>query len=434
MKNIASGLVVPICIAFETDFQAFLLNQAQPNDTFTYVAGLGHMTNPLPFFFVLHRADGSSAEHHFHLQNLHTKKFVAVRGGSRTLFSSTATSNDSLMTMSEGKLRIYMSWKKAFAPVEVRKRGEMLAVGQVATGLRKVGSTGANLSSGGDPSSSSSSSSSNSSSSRLSDNESGNMNGVSMDSSVFSPDLGGQTEGVQFTFEEVSVAELRQYVMKDMPFIRLTKDHGAVQRHPLRRIAPWDAPFVSWKRRLDESFADHEEFDVQARDAIRLAGLGYRMYRYIKKEKRAGRIPIMNPFYKSPSGPRMGVPVGGIGSGTIGRGWRGEFGRWQLYPGFPNYTTVDANVFSLFVTTPGELAKINELLSNKANSKAVVLAPFPPTNKALEQAWNWSMNGARSTYYALYPRSWTVYNEPDPNLRLTCQQVILLVSVGRAFL
>lgn len=39
----------------------------------------------------------------------------------------------------------------------------------------------------------------------------------------------------------------------------------------------------------------------------------------------------------------IGVPLGGIGCGSIGRGWKGDFNRWQLTPGMYNYTYVEAN-------------------------------------------------------------------------------------------
>ena len=29
----------------------------------------------------------------------------------------------------------------------------------------------------------------------------------------------------------------------------------------------------------------------------------------------------------------IGVPLGGIGCGTVNRGWKGDFCRWQLKPG-----------------------------------------------------------------------------------------------------
>ena len=43
-----------------------------------------------------------------------------------------------------------------------------------------------------------------------------------------------------------------------------------------------------------------------------------------------------------------GVPLGGIGCGTIGRGWKGEFNRWQLTPGMYNYSYVEADQVLMF--------------------------------------------------------------------------------------
>ena len=41
----------------------------------------------------------------------------------------------------------------------------------------------------------------------------------------------------------------------------------------------------------------------------------------------------------------LGVPLGGIGSGTIGRSYRGGFCRYQITPGIYEYNTVSANQF-----------------------------------------------------------------------------------------
>lgn len=38
----------------------------------------------------------------------------------------------------------------------------------------------------------------------------------------------------------------------------------------------------------------------------------------------------------------MGVPIGGIGCGSITRGWRGDFIRWNISPhGIANFSKVD---------------------------------------------------------------------------------------------
>lgn len=39
----------------------------------------------------------------------------------------------------------------------------------------------------------------------------------------------------------------------------------------------------------------------------------------------------------------LGCPLGGIGGGTITRGWRGQFCRWQLNPGMYQHRTVIAD-------------------------------------------------------------------------------------------
>jgi hypothetical protein len=42
------------------------------------------------------------------------------------------------------------------------------------------------------------------------------------------------------------------------------------------------------------------------------------------------------------------VPIGGLGSGTIGRGFRGEFCRFQLVPGLYEFQTVEANTVRFY--------------------------------------------------------------------------------------
>ncbi|KAL6074486.1 Non-lysosomal glucosylceramidase, variant 2 [Balamuthia mandrillaris] len=39
------------------------------------------------------------------------------------------------------------------------------------------------------------------------------------------------------------------------------------------------------------------------------------------------------------------------------------------------------------------------------------------------QDWNWGLIGEDSYYTALFPRAWTIYEEPDEDLRLVCRQI-----------
>lgn len=51
----------------------------------------------------------------------------------------------------------------------------------------------------------------------------------------------------------------------------------------------------------------------------------------------------IHSFILTPCNDISGAPLGGIGGGTITRGWRGEFCRWQLNPGMYHYKTVTVN-------------------------------------------------------------------------------------------
>ncbi|KAK9138325.1 hypothetical protein Sjap_008919 [Stephania japonica] len=39
-------------------------------------------------------------------------------------------------------------------------------------------------------------------------------------------------------------------------------------------------------------------------------------------------------------------------------------------------------------------------------------------------SWGWNLGGQHSTYHALFPRAWTIYDgEPDPELKISCRQI-----------
>ena len=52
-----------------------------------------------------------------------------------------------------------------------------------------------------------------------------------------------------------------------------------------------------------------------------------------------------------------GAPIGGIGCGTIGRGYRGEFCRFQMVPGMYKYHVVEEDQVSQAICTLKEFAK-----------------------------------------------------------------------------
>lgn len=58
-----------------------------------------------------------------------------------------------------------------------------------------------------------------------------------------------------------------------------------------------------------------------------------------------------------------GVPIGGIGSGSIGRGFRGEFCRFHMKPGIYEDSVVEANQFIVTIKNDKEDTILHSLLS-----------------------------------------------------------------------
>lgn len=123
------------------------------------------------------------------------------------------------------------------------------------------------------------------------------------------------------------------------------------------------------------------------------------------------RKPPEDYFWPQTAQPIYGCPLGGIGAGTIGRGYKGEFCRFQLKPGIYEYNTVDANQF--IVTIKDSLQKT--LFQS-------VLSTYHKQTNYLSQ-WQWLLDGSKCTYTALYPRAWTEYDLSKYGVKLICRQV-----------
>lgn len=81
------------------------------------------------------------------------------------------------------------------------------------------------------------------------------------------------------------------------------------------------------------------------------------------KTNRDGRKIIMD-FYKPEVAKCIyGVPVGGIGCGTIGRTFNGEFCRFQMRPGIYEYNTVAADQFIVTIKDAESVTLFQSLLS-----------------------------------------------------------------------
>ncbi|KGN52666.1 non-lysosomal glucosylceramidase isoform X1 [Cucumis sativus] len=182
-------------------------------------------------------------------------------------------------------------------------------------------------------------------------------------------------------------------------------------------VDPSKPPSLTWKRKLDFTGKSPESFSFTLTDAWHMGMTGYRLWRNGKEEIAKGRIPIYEFFSDVPITCYHGVSLGGIGAGSIGRSYRGEFQRFQMFYGPCEDEPVLANQFSVFVSRPN---------GNKFSS--VLCSAKPQKSKDGKQtgieSWDWNLSGENSTYHALFPRSWTVYDgEPDPDLKIVCRQM-----------
>jgi non-lysosomal glucosylceramidase len=106
-----------------------------------------------------------------------------------------------------------------------------------------------------------------------------------------------------------------------------------------------------------------------------------------------------------------GAPLGGLGAGTIGRTYRGDFARWHLDVGRHHFESLPANQFSVFVKQGGL-------------RQAHVLAPLRPE---VLTAWNWDMPVGAGTYHALFPKAWYHYAWDALPVQLTQKQFSPLI-------
>ena len=108
-------------------------------------------------------------------------------------------------------------------------------------------------------------------------------------------------------------------------------------------------------------------------------------------------------------GYNQGVPIGGLGAGSIGRSYRGDFARWHLRAGTHEYEPSLPDQFHLRVERQRQIS-------------VHTLNPAVPEGNRLS-SWAWGLKPGRATYHALFPRAWTTYNFSDLGIEAVCQQI-----------
>lgn len=173
----------------------------------------------------------------------------------------------------------------------------------------------------------------------------------------------------------------------------------------------------TWQRRFDDEGKKVAMFSMTMSDLVELMPLMVKILKLQVEEHAEGRVAVYDLLRKWMDNCYRGVPVGGIGSGSIGRSYRGYFQQFQIFPVTNEEKPVLANQFSAFVSRPN---------GNKYST--VLSAPTADLLKGVGRAgigsWDWRLKEDKCTYHALFPRSWTVYDgEPDPEIKITCRQI-----------
>jgi len=116
----------------------------------------------------------------------------------------------------------------------------------------------------------------------------------------------------------------------------------------------------------------------------------------------------------------QGLPLGGLGTGGIGRNYRGSFTRWTLKTGLVHQYCEAANMFAVYQKRKSE-----------KSGHAVVLHPGYPTAEPTTepvvpktlQSWNWENKLENCTYGAMFPKAWYHYAPTaEYPLEMLCEQ------------
>ncbi|PSS19378.1 Non-lysosomal glucosylceramidase [Actinidia chinensis var. chinensis] len=182
----------------------------------------------------------------------------------------------------------------------------------------------------------------------------------------------------------------------------------------MHKVDPGKPASLAWKRKLNCTSISPSGFTLKFREKMHMASFVFRFRRHLNEETAKGKLALVDERLVTCY---HGVPLGGIGAGSIGRSFKGEFQRYQLFPGKCEDTPVLANQFSVFVSRPDGV-KYSTVLCPRSSE-----VPKISTGSGIE-SWDWNLNGERCTYHALYPRAWTVYDgQPDPELNIVCRQI-----------
>ncbi|XP_023006162.1 non-lysosomal glucosylceramidase-like isoform X3 [Cucurbita maxima] len=99
-------------------------------------------------------------------------------------------------------------------------------------------------------------------------------------------------------------------------------------------------------------------------------------------------------------------------------GFRLEEWEVAVYPEVLEASSGNGKLFLIFISRDGGSKKYASVLA-PGQHEGLGKVGDPGIS-----SWGWNLDGQHSTYHALFPRAWTVYDgEPDPELKVLCRQI-----------
>lgn len=169
-----------------------------------------------------------------------------------------------------------------------------------------------------------------------------------------------------------------------------------------------------WSVKLNHKFTEKvKPFTApRIRQALEFLPLSIRYLKYWRECQKQNIQAHMDFFNPIPCQQFYGAPIGGIGGGSIGRSFTGDFCRFQLTPGIYEHQTAEANMFTVCIRK-----------RHKTTYQQVLTIRRPTATSKGLKAWNMGYDGEHARYSTVYPESWTVYDLPGQNVKLTCHQI-----------
>ncbi|MEA2520254.1 MAG: non-lysosomal glucosylceramidase [Chloroflexota bacterium] len=146
-------------------------------------------------------------------------------------------------------------------------------------------------------------------------------------------------------------------------------------------------------------------------DAPRIAGIAWRRGIGVPCES-VGHARVATSMVDD--GEWAGVPIGGLGTGSIGRTFRGDFARWHLEVGTHRFTPSAVDGFTVHVGgADGQSARTTWLSALRPDDLPAAIDALRP---------------GQGTYQALFPRAWQVFDADDVGIPLVGEQLSPVIA------